>query len=381
MLTSCGSGFIDAFLSELSAALETADLFGDGSGQAVTDAAGAADPSVAESGTDPAPESSREDEQTGHVHSFREISVTRPGCETPGERLFGCVCGEEVRESVPATGHSYAFARTVAPTYESEGYDLYTCVKCGAAEHRNPTARLVHTEASYTDLCSMKSYLTAAMPHEGPVDALNIVLPCALLVTGKSADFSPYTHDEVYAILRTGHNYIMRNVIFGSNTNGMRIYACSEDDAALLASDFAWIARTVDSLGIGTSTTQREAIGIINEYLCSKLRYDYVSGSIDMHAAITTGTGVCQVYSLFFQLMCQYCGIETYYIENVERNHVYNRTVFSDGSELYTDVTWNDSSKNRVEVENAGYSEAQIASFRSKYLLKPYDEFMQLHGW
>ena len=53
--------------------------------------------------------------------------------------------GDTYLEVVPALGHNFKFVETVAPTEESEGYDLYRCARCGAEERRNivPPTRFV----------------------------------------------------------------------------------------------------------------------------------------------------------------------------------------------------------------------------------------------
>ncbi len=307
LLISCSPGDVMDFLSALSS------LAAEQAGTAVPD----------ESGTGGAP---AEDSSGGHVHAFSETSRTEPSCEETGVIVYACVCGEEsseildakghfwvlVRETVPGcetdgiktygcrncgasktepgsprTGHSFVFTKRVAPTYESGGYDLYTCAGCGAEERRNATAPLVHNEASYTDRCTMTSYLTSAMPGETPRDALSLLLSGVLTTTGVRADLSPYTHDQVYAKLKEGHNYLPRNAIFGSTGSKMSMYSCSDEDLGILRSDLAWTEASVKSLGINTSTTQREAMERINVFLCEKLRYDYSDdGNIEVHRAI-----------------------------------------------------------------------------------------------
>ena len=99
-------------------------------------------------------------------HLWEPYSETPPGCLTDGIRTYECQrCGETRTEpGSPKTGHRFVFSGTVDPTYGAGGYDLYVCAGCGAEERRNAVPALVHTEASYTDRCSMVDYTAAAMP-------------------------------------------------------------------------------------------------------------------------------------------------------------------------------------------------------------------------
>ncbi|MBO4322025.1 MAG: hypothetical protein J5919_03415 [Clostridia bacterium] len=390
-----------------------ADLAGLVSGLASALEASLSEPDIVESS---APETGGDND---HVHLFTVTEKTEATCTSPGYEISVCSCGEQITETTPALGHSFELSsgsgptceddgfvcyvcsrcketfsevtsgslghdfilkEIVSPTTSSAGYDLYVCGRCGSEERRNETPAL--TGASYTDVCSMNSYLVSAMPHETAADVTGKLLQYALATEGKSVSRNGCSPDDVYKGLKEAHNYVMRNVVFGSGEEKSSLYACSDSDVSAMRSDFAWVEASVFSLGIGRTTMVRSAVESINNYLCAKLRYDYEGKNSDAHRAISSGTGICQVYGQLFQLMCQYCGIECYYVEDTAHDHVYNYIVFSDESRLYVDVTWNDSAtKTHVEVENAGYTAEQIAGFRSKYLLMTYDEFKTAHGW
>ena len=67
---------------------------------------------------------------------------------------YGYVCsvcgalGEELDKPDGTCPHNSTFTRTVAPSCESGGYDIYTCSLCGAVERRNPTEAKGHTWAA-----------------------------------------------------------------------------------------------------------------------------------------------------------------------------------------------------------------------------------------
>lgn len=65
-----------------------------------------------------------------------------------GVRTYTCtVCGDTKTETIPATGvhmHTWQLTKRAPATCTEDGYDLYTCAKCGAVEHRNEVAAFGH---------------------------------------------------------------------------------------------------------------------------------------------------------------------------------------------------------------------------------------------
>lgn len=76
------------------------------------------------------------------------IVTTKPDCIHAGVRTYTCtVCGDTKTETIPATGvhvHTWQLTKRVPATCTEDGYDLYTCAKCGAVEHRNEVAAFGH---------------------------------------------------------------------------------------------------------------------------------------------------------------------------------------------------------------------------------------------
>lgn len=74
----------------------------------------------------------------GHEHSFVLAASQQATCEEPGWSKYVCSCGaEEMRDYVPALGHSYQGGRIVPPTCTEDGYTEYTCTVCGHVERRD----------------------------------------------------------------------------------------------------------------------------------------------------------------------------------------------------------------------------------------------------
>ena len=72
-------------------------------------------------------------------HSYGSYAQTAaPSCTEAGVQTAVCACGDAVTLSIPALGHDWS-AVTVEPTPTAEGYDLYTCARCGGRFRTNFT--------------------------------------------------------------------------------------------------------------------------------------------------------------------------------------------------------------------------------------------------
>ena len=106
------------------------------------------------------------------------------------------------------------------------------------------------------------------------------------------------------------------------------------------------IQNAVEIAGVTDGMLQVEAIERINEYLCQKTVYGEnkycrtIRGSLILHQAVCVG------YTLAFQYMAQYCGINAVYVHGRTKTtaHAWNGVYFSDGTYFEVDVTMNDTS-------------------------------------
>ena len=75
-------------------------------------------------------------------HSYNITVNEQPTCTDEGTRTLVCsVCGDTKTESIPALGHNYV-ETVVAPTYETGGYTLHECSRCGDSYKDNYTKPL-----------------------------------------------------------------------------------------------------------------------------------------------------------------------------------------------------------------------------------------------
>ena len=65
-----------------------------------------------------------------HTHSYTSSVTREANCLRTGLRTYTCSCGDSYTEVIPMTAHTYRTG-VVPPTYDEQGYTLYTCAYCG----------------------------------------------------------------------------------------------------------------------------------------------------------------------------------------------------------------------------------------------------------
>lgn len=108
--------------------------------------AGAASASPAATGT-AAPSaqktSSPEPTATPHVHSYTSYVLKEANCTEKGIRSFVCSCGSSYAESVELDLSNHTYRAVVIPaTNTTQGYTVYTCIRCNASYYDNYTPPL-----------------------------------------------------------------------------------------------------------------------------------------------------------------------------------------------------------------------------------------------
>ena len=72
--------------------------------------------------------------------------IAKPStCLTSGSGTYTCACGYSDSRPIPATGHTYTAAETVAPTCTKDGYTVYRCEDCDYGYKADFTAATGHT--------------------------------------------------------------------------------------------------------------------------------------------------------------------------------------------------------------------------------------------
>lgn len=104
-----------------------------------------------------------------------------------------------------------------------------------------------------------------------------------------------------------------------------------------------WVDYTyklVPTLGITNGMDEKEAVEIINNFVCDLLDYDlkHMSG---LYSIYETRKGVCQEYAFVFKALANGAGIESYVVASYSEDHGWNRVVI-DGKAYEIDSCWND---------------------------------------
>ena len=126
----------------------------------------------------------------------------------------------------------------------------------------------------------------------------------------------------------------------------------------------AAIRLAVKEAGIVDGMPQVEAIIRINKFLCSNLVYGENVECRTIRGALINRRAVCVGYTLAFQYIAQYCGINAVYVHGYagKTPHAWNGVYFSDGTYLEVDVTMND-----------------LSGYKEKFLLVTSKEMALLH--
>ena len=108
-------------------------------------------PAAVESAPSPTPELQAPlPEPEIHTHSYT-ATVVEPTCTEWGCTKHTCACGEQYKDGCTRPlGHDYQLTGHVDATYSAEGFNEYTCSRCGAS-YRDTIPQLVQTGATAAD--------------------------------------------------------------------------------------------------------------------------------------------------------------------------------------------------------------------------------------
>ena len=85
-----------------------------------------------------------------HTHSYT-AAVVEPTCTEWGYTKHICSCGDQYKDSCTRPlGHDYQLTGHADATYSAEGFNEYTCSRCGAS-YRDTIPQLVQTGATAAD--------------------------------------------------------------------------------------------------------------------------------------------------------------------------------------------------------------------------------------
>ena len=90
-----------------------------------------------------APDSNASPSASGHSHEYQSYILKHPTCTQEGIRSFICGCGSSYAEPIERDLNSHTYRATIIPaTSATQGYTVYTCVRCNYSYVDNYTPAL-----------------------------------------------------------------------------------------------------------------------------------------------------------------------------------------------------------------------------------------------
>ena len=256
---------------------------------------------------------STESSQSSHEHIYTKkiISAT---CNTAELIVHSCKCGHTYTEKTKIVKeHSYEHT-TIAPTVNSQGYDLFVCMNCGVSYKDNYVEKLpaptehTHNYAAeevaatctsdgyvkytcccgqtYTDNYVPKSHLLKEVPNSAPACTINVVVyKCSRCDYEETKETKPAAH--VFRVNSTGEEVESEEEYDGSATA-----RCQECGA--ISSFYIQGAQEGHELGPWENTS-----AMFHSRSCTVPGCMYLEGSkhinqekIEAYPSCTTGTQV-----------------------------------------------------------------------------------------
>ena len=94
--------------------------------------------------------------------------------------------------------------------------------------------------------------------------------------------------------------------------------------------------------GVGDDWSDVEIALYLHDYLAAHFEYDYTYSRYDAYSFLTTGSGVCQAYTLTYTALLNELDIPVDYVISETMNHAWN-AVNIGGEWYHVDITWDDS--------------------------------------
>ncbi len=238
------------------------------------------------------------------THTYEIVTQKKPTCTENGSRLSRCkVCGHEIQEVLPATGHDYE-QTVVAPTCTADGYTKSECSRCHDSSIGKRTPKLGHAAANWE---TVKNPTCEA-------DGVKVMVcsRCSETVENQS-------------VPALGHKWTKSKTVTPTcEEKGYTIYTCQRDQSHTKKGDSVnalghqasgW--KTVKNPTCGTTGLKQKDCVICNKVLASetidKLPHTFVDSVI---------LGTC-IHSEKIEHKCSVCGYATYEETGKYGDHVY----------------------------------------------------------
>jgi hypothetical protein len=236
---------------------------------------------------------------------------------------------------------------------------MHVCTQCG----KENKIILPQLSAVDTDMCG-ESLLSKALPNAPYPEFSKLVMErwSAEMTYSETlaADKLPHpgTWSSPYKVIEEWEiPYLYITQEFSSTTqlfysDRTLAFNCWAEEAeyAKMRTVYTRVYEILAELGINETVTKKEAVTRINNWICQQKSYNYnfiqdrSQRDNSLYYSVFADNGVCHNYALAFQVICLGAGIECHYYEAKGMAHAWNKVYFSDGTFLWVDVCWNDSS-------------------------------------
>lgn len=313
---------------------------------------------------------------TPHSHHFVTEQTKTPACTVAGFVSYVCECGVTQDKIIDALGHDYQLISSTPPTYVSAGHGQYKCNRCETTmQERLPP---LHSTAD-SDMCG-DSLIEKVLPNESQPTLVQKIFDIyhshpPKYTSAEEMLLDNVTYMDIINLMYPKYTYLFDAMWLIGTTRENKptlIIRYNEDMDSLRQKAYMRAKEIIKALDIDKTVTQKDAIIRINNWLCDNKYYNYAAvddASLrddSLYYSMMESPGICTNYALAFQVLCLSAGIECHYHASKTMNHAWNKVVFSDGSHLWVDVTWNDVTK---------------LELRTKYLLIDDAMLLRDHTW
>ena len=148
--------------------------------------------------------------EAAHEHAYTKTITTEVTCETDGEVLFACECGDSYTEPIAAQGHIFeSYTSNNDATYTADGTETATCI-CGETDTRTVEGSML--AYTYTDMDAtmyvQKTVNVRSIPNTDGDKLGSLSANDEVKVTGQCAETSWYRIEYSGGVAYVSDSYL-----------------------------------------------------------------------------------------------------------------------------------------------------------------------------
>uniref|UniRef100_UPI004057743A SH3 domain-containing protein n=1 Tax=Acetatifactor sp. TaxID=1872090 RepID=UPI004057743A len=157
------------------------------------------------------PTATPEPTEAPHEHSYVETITTEPTCETDGEALYACECGDSYTEPIATQGHVFeTYTSNNDATFTADGTETATCSNCDVTDTRTAEGSIL--TYTYTDvdatMYAQKTVNVRSMPNTDGEKLGSLSTNDEVKVTGQCAETSWYRIEYSGGVAYVSDSYL-----------------------------------------------------------------------------------------------------------------------------------------------------------------------------